>query len=123
MARTYESLKQEIAELGLTPYDWDGDTFVVPVGGRQVSPRTRRRGCSSTRSGSVSDCNRTFREAGAVGREIEITDGSKRPSNAPRSPATRFPTSTLAPGCGVHKATIEQFAEPVRQISREGVRT
>lgn len=26
-----ERVKQEIAELGLTPYDWDGDTFVVPV--------------------------------------------------------------------------------------------
>jgi translation initiation factor IF-2 len=24
-------VKQEIAELGLTPFDWDGDTFVVPV--------------------------------------------------------------------------------------------
>ncbi len=26
-----ERVKQEIAELGLTPYDWDGDTFVVAV--------------------------------------------------------------------------------------------
>ncbi len=26
-----ERVKQEIAELGLTPMDWDGDTFVVPV--------------------------------------------------------------------------------------------
>ena len=26
-----ERVKQEIAELGLTPFDWDGDTFVVPV--------------------------------------------------------------------------------------------
>ncbi len=26
-----ERVKQELAELGLTPYDWDGETFVVPV--------------------------------------------------------------------------------------------
>lgn len=26
-----DKVKQEIAELGLTPLDWDGDTFVVPV--------------------------------------------------------------------------------------------
>lgn len=26
-----ERVKQELAELGLTPFDWDGDTFVVPV--------------------------------------------------------------------------------------------
>ncbi len=26
-----ERVKQELSELGLTPYDWDGDTFVVPV--------------------------------------------------------------------------------------------
>src|SRR5690606_20454221 len=26
-----DRVKQEIAELGLTPYDWDGNTFVVPV--------------------------------------------------------------------------------------------
>jgi translation initiation factor IF-2 len=30
-----ERVKQEIAELGLTPYDWDGDTFVVPVSAPQ----------------------------------------------------------------------------------------
>jgi translation initiation factor IF-2 len=26
-----DKVKQEVAELGLTPLDWDGDTFVVPV--------------------------------------------------------------------------------------------
>jgi translation initiation factor IF-2 len=26
-----DKVKQEITELGLTPFDWDGDTFVVPV--------------------------------------------------------------------------------------------
>jgi translation initiation factor IF-2 len=26
-----EKVKQELAELGLTPQDWDGDTFVIPV--------------------------------------------------------------------------------------------
>jgi translation initiation factor IF-2 len=26
-----EKVKQELAEIGLTPMDWDGDTFVVPV--------------------------------------------------------------------------------------------
>ncbi|MFQ3566493.1 MAG: translation initiation factor IF-2 [Aggregatilineales bacterium] len=26
-----ERVKQELAELGLTPQDWDGDTFVIPV--------------------------------------------------------------------------------------------
>jgi len=30
-----ERVKQEISELGLTPMDWDGDTFVVPVSAQQ----------------------------------------------------------------------------------------
>ena len=30
-----ERVKQEISELGLTPQDWDGDTFVVPLSAQQ----------------------------------------------------------------------------------------
>ena len=30
-----ERVKQEISELGLTPHDWDGDTFVVPLSAQQ----------------------------------------------------------------------------------------
>lgn len=30
-----ERVKQELVELGLTPYDWDGETFVVPVAALQ----------------------------------------------------------------------------------------
>jgi translation initiation factor IF-2 len=30
-----ERVKQELTELGLTPMDWDGDTFVVPVSATQ----------------------------------------------------------------------------------------
>ena len=44
-----ERVKQEISELGLTPMDWDGDTFVVPVSA--TAERRHRRPAGSDSAG------------------------------------------------------------------------